>query len=600
MQGKSDVIDLLNEQLDQEEQLALVGESPYNRLFDGTGYFIRDNHFYRKYRKGDADLEQYLANYFIIAEAETVRDNGVDCDRMFQLRAVCEGKELSSAEIPAKEYSSMNFISPTWGLALRQSVGQNTLAYIRDSISAQAKNVRQEYIYTHTGWRKIKGKWAFLHAGGAIGAEGVRVELDGRLSRYELSYQEDPKKALQASLEVFKVAPMETIIPLMGLVFLSPLNEFLRQSGIEPSFVLYLLGSTGAMKSTLAALVLSFFGQFDNKCLPESFKDTANSLEKQGFLLKDVLTVVDDYHPTRSVQEARKMQATAQAVARMYGDRTGRGRMNADATLRQSYIPRGNAIITGEDLPDIGQSGIARNIIINVEKDSLNKSVLTALQNNAELLSGSMSAYIKWLIPQAEDLPTRLKAQFLDLRNAATADNRHGRTSEATAHLQMGITSYLQFLTDCGVLSKGEADQKIQESWNILLDLADNQSKQLDQEKPTTLFLNAFHELLEVGEIYILNTEQKTTDGYTPVKGFVGYEDENYYYLKADTIFSYVVQFYKTQDRHFPIQKKSLLKQLVAEGLAEPNQERNRNVKQKKINGKKANYLWLYNQKETS
>lgn len=600
MQGKSNVIELLNEQLDQEEKLALVGESPYKRLFDGTGYFIRDNHFYRKYRKGDADLEQYLANYFIIAEAETVRDNGVDCDRMFQLRAVCEGKELSSAEIPAKEYASMNFIAPTWGLALRQSVGQNTLAYIRDSISAQAQNVRQEYIYTHTGWRKIKGQWAFLHSGGAIGADGVRVELDGRLSRYELSCQDDPKKALQVSLEVFKVAPMDIIIPLMGLVFLSPLNEFLRQSGIEPSFVLYLLGSTGAMKSTLAALVLSFFGQFDNKCLPESFKDTANSLEKQGFLLKDVLTVVDDYHPTGSVQEARKMQATAQAVARMYGDRTGRGRMNADASLRQSYIPRGNAIITGEDLPDIGQSGIARNIIINVEKGSLNKAVLSSLQNNAELLSGCMSEYIKWLIPQADSLPTRLKTQFLDLRNAATADNRHGRTSEATAHLQMGITFYLEFLTDCGVLSKDEADQKIQESWNTLLDIADNQSKQLDQEKPTTLFLNAFHELLEVGEIYILNTEQKTTDGYTPVKGFVGYEDKKYYYLKADTIFSHVVQFYKTQDRHFPIQKKSLLKQLVVEGLAEPDQERNRNVKQKKINGKKANYLWIYNQKETS
>lgn len=294
------------------------------------------------------------------------------------------------------------------------------------------------------------------------------------------------------------------------------------------------------------------------------------------------------------------MQATAQAVARMYGDRTGRGRMNADATLRQSYIPRGNAIITGEDLPDIGQSGIARNIIINMEKDSVDKSILTALQNNYELLSGCMSEYIKWLIPQADSLPKRLKEQFQALRNAAIAENRHGRTTEATAQLQIGITFYFQFLADYGVLSKDDVDQKTQQSWKILLDIADKQSKQLEQEKPTTLFLNAFHEMLETKEIRVMEIKDVPPSGNHYMSNFVGYVDEDYYYLHADSVFKSVVQFYKAQDKNFPVKKQTLIKQLVTEKLVEPDFEKNRNVKQKKINGKNKSLLWLVHQKEIS
>ena len=40
--------------------------------------------------------------------------------------------------------------------------------------------------YSHTGWRKIAGKWCYLYHGGAVGADGVRVNLDGGLSGYRL------------------------------------------------------------------------------------------------------------------------------------------------------------------------------------------------------------------------------------------------------------------------------------------------------------------------------------------------------------------------------------------------------------------------------
>ncbi len=58
---------------------------------------------------------------------------------------------------------------------------------------------------------------------------------------------------------------------------------------------LNLYGRTGSMKSTLARLILSHFDNFNNTDLPMSFRDTANSIVRKAFLLKDTLTVIDDF-----------------------------------------------------------------------------------------------------------------------------------------------------------------------------------------------------------------------------------------------------------------------------------------------------------------
>ena len=36
-------------------------------------------------------------------------------------------------------------------------------------------------VYTHTGWRKLDGKWAYLHGGGAIGASGAVAGVETSL-----------------------------------------------------------------------------------------------------------------------------------------------------------------------------------------------------------------------------------------------------------------------------------------------------------------------------------------------------------------------------------------------------------------------------------
>lgn len=137
---KDKLLELPADALKELEQIAgeIDPETEYNRLFAGSCYQVMDGKFYRKYQKNDEDNSQYLGNFFILAHSETVRDNGIDRERVFELQAVCEGEKLSTEYIAANDFQSMNFITKTWGLSLRPAVAPNTMQYYRDSISAQA------------------------------------------------------------------------------------------------------------------------------------------------------------------------------------------------------------------------------------------------------------------------------------------------------------------------------------------------------------------------------------------------------------------------------------------------------------------------------
>ena len=576
MQTKQDKIQMLKE-LDENEQNELM--SKYAYLFENSCYTIKDNNLYRS----NSNEEKYLGNFFIKAEAETIKDNGIDKDRYLTLTPICEGVELETVSIPYKEFTGQQFLS-AWGVALRPAVGQTNLEYYRDSVKCQSGLMQKRVIYGHTGWRKNKDKWIFLHAGGALNDSNIEVSLDNRLSNYAISVNDSDEK-YDTLKKLLQVAPKHIIYPLISIAFLSPLNEFFRQANCEPGMLLYLLGVTGVMKTTLASLTLCFFGDFYNKCLPASFKDTVNSLEKQAFLLKDVLVAIDDFYPSGNKKEADKMHSTAQAVSRSYGDRTGRGRMNADTSLRQSYYARGNAIITGEDLPNIGQSGISRNFIVEIKKGDVDKAPLTEIQENAEHLSMCMREFILWLAPNCDTLPGRLKEQFKKERDAFKS-NGHGRTTEAAAHLNIAFEYFLMFLISEGALTKEDAENMAKDNRELLLELADEQNKRNEQEKPTVLFIEALKELIVSDSVFICDTSV-----HTPPNGFIGYKDELYYYLTPGLTYNNVLGYFQRQGRNFPISKSSLLNHLAIEGLIYT--EGQENTKVRKIRGKPQRFIWL-------
>ena len=357
-------------------------------------YKAIDGCLFREVRTKNSSYDQKLCNFLPYIVSEITLDDGAEESKRLRLGGYRhDGSPLPEIEITGSELGSFNWLIDKWGADCVLEIGPNIRDSVRYAIQMTAPDADRQTVYEVTGWKKINGEWLFLMPGD----EEQTVQLSGKLAHYQKAKEIKPASfAVAAALLDQPPAPKKVIWPLLAYTFLSPLNHFLRMANCEPKFVLMLLGRSSVRKSTLAALFLSFFGSFTAEQMPMSFRDTANSIIHNAFTLKDVLTCIDDFHPSGR-QEEQKLNATAQAIMRAYGDRTGCGRLRADATPMASRQPQGNAIITAEFAPDIGESGTARYFAVEVKRGDVDLDLLSAYQEEAAkgALQSCMLAYTK-------------------------------------------------------------------------------------------------------------------------------------------------------------------------------------------------------------
>jgi hypothetical protein len=276
------------------------------------------------------------------------------------------------------------------------------------------------------------------------------------------------------------------------------------------------------------------------------------------------------------------MDKLAQSLARGYGDRTGRDRMKADTSFRQGYPPRGNAIITGEDFPEIGQSGVARNLIVEVQPNDIPANdLLTEVQHLAEegAFIAFMRGYITWLSAQTKTLPESLRNAFQRNREQAYVDQVQGlgRTGDILAWLQIGMESFINYLHSMGMLDNELAGQMKHKSWKVLCRQAERQIDRATEEKPTELFLSTLRELLENKTLLIEKYPTEVELGCERKGELVGYEDNDIYYLFPKVVFNYVNLFFRQQNQRFPLSQNQLQRLLGEEGISQTEQSGGRN-----------------------
>ena len=238
------------------------------------------------------DSKKALTDFVVIPRMELTRDDGVNTSMFFVLDGWnSHQQKLGRVIIGSKELDAMNWVTGKWGFAASLAPGTAT----KDKVAWAIKKVGQLTAkrvteYNHTGWRKIGGKWCYLYHGGAVGMEGVTVDMGDALKTYRLDgsgaqgFDEIPyKDAATESLGLQSIMKEEIGIALLGTAYLAPLREFMSQTDIVPAFALFLYGESGTHKTTAAALAMSHFGNFHAKNPPASFNDTGNQIRKKGF-----------------------------------------------------------------------------------------------------------------------------------------------------------------------------------------------------------------------------------------------------------------------------------------------------------------------------
>lgn len=567
----------MSEIMTEGKKAKLIDETVYN-----DPYVVKSNCLYEMVQVKDQVVPMKLADFVPTLISEITRDDGTEQKKMFKVGAVHKsGIKLSEQIVSADEMQNMKWLLNRWGALGAAQPKQNVLSKICHAIMLTKGEVKFETMYLQTGWKKINGEYVFLMP---TQNSPFTVELQGKLKNYsftEKGSQED-LIYLSAMLEN-SFAPQCVMLPLLAVTFLCPLNHFLKSAGCEPKFVTALIGKTGSRKSTLAALFLSFFGKFSASDLPMSFHDTANSILSNIYYLKDVLTCIDDFHPSGMFHE-QEMKSIAQNISRYYGDRIGRARLNSKAELQSSKPPTGNAIITAEYTPEISVSGSARYFNIELNENDVQLDDLSEYQQlaNDGVLCGIMQSYIEWIknvylddesafVKTLEDVFLKYRKFYLD-RLCANRIKFHNRTPDMLAHLKIGFAFLLVFLKSKNQINKSELDKFEKVFDEIVLKAVSANAEIIELENPTTRFCEKLKSLLDSGRCYV---ETKGLDSTPRQRNCIGLQDDEHYYLFADTTHSEVRKLCAEQGEHFSISKNELLRQLRKEGLLLSRTSRN-------------------------
>lgn len=561
----------------KEEKEVMIDESIYN-----APYVVKDDTLCEMVTVKDQTVPVKLADFVPTLIAEVTHDDGIEQQKFFRIGGVHKsGAVLPEVLVSADEMQSMKWMLTKWGMLGAAEPRHNVLGKICHAILNTKAKVRYETVYMQTGWKKISNKYVFLMPN----TDRIyTVELQGKLKNYSFKGKcsQSDLIYLSAMLESSFV-PQRVMFPMIAVTFLSSLNHFLKGAGYEPKFVTAIVGTTGSRKSTLAALFLSFFGKFGASDLPMSFHDTANSILANIYYLKDVLTCVDDFHPSGVFRE-QEMKNIAQDISRYYGDRIGRARLNSKTELQESRPPTGNCIITAEYAPELSISGNARYFNIELNRNDINLTELSDYQQLAVkgVLCGIMQFYVEWLsetfLSNKIEFENMLAEMFLKFRRSymdklcETKIEFHNRTPDMLAHLKIGFEFVLMFLNAHSMITNSESEKYTNVFDEIILKNVSDNSENLLSENPTAKFCEKLRSLLDSGRCYL---ETKGCENIPRQKNCIGLQDNDYFYLFADAAHSEVRKLCTEQGEHFTISKNELLKQLRKENILVSRTNRN-------------------------
>lgn len=566
-----------------EQELSEQDSASGSADTSGAIYSVIDGVFHVQEGKSLRPLANFVARVVI----DHIVDDGVQPRRYFEIEGTtAAGEVLPRIRVTPTDFDKLSWWTGQWGTRPIAEVGRMAHDHLRVAILKHSTH-EQHTSYSHTGWRLINEQWVYLHGGGAVGAAGIDVALDGRLSKITLPDEpQDPAGAMQLALEILEVAPDRVSFPLLLAPFRAILLEVLPIDG-----AIHLAGRTGTLKSSAAALIQSFFGpDFTHDSLPASFADTYASLERKCHLAKDALIIADEYVPRTvdSHDEARKKMAQ---LVRMIGNGAPRGRMGADLVARSSFPPRSLVVTTGEEVPD-GESTVARLMVISFDSTTINRTVLSKLQATQHRLSDALVGYIKFLAPRLEVMRTWASQRHLELRNQFARGGGHLRAPSMAAHLALAADAFANYALVLGVFDRADARYFIDEAHKALEEAMHVQTSETRQENPARRFLQLLNEMLVSGRARVVKRSESLSSHAGDADRVLGWEDPSKLWLLPNQTYAAVADFARQQGHHLPIRAQAVWRGLRELGAITAGDNEHLTV-QREIHGRRHRVLEL-------
>ena len=271
-----------------------------------------------------------LTNFVARIMKEISLDDGAETKVFFLVEAELEdGTPLGAVTMEPRDFLRTNWPTERLGAAAQVYPGPRALEEVAAAIQSlsQPEKVR---MYARTGFAEVDGCPVFLMPSNSL-APTASVQLPAGLHRYSFAdASHDLPTAFGLVARLLDLGPDRIVVPLLLAAMRAPLNSLL-----SADFAIHVYGTTGALKSTLVAVMASFFGTFTYSTLPASFSDTINSLEFKANVLRDVLLPVDEL-VVRSNSSFDEVLGKAVALFRSVGNGAAKGLqivLNVEQTL---------------------------------------------------------------------------------------------------------------------------------------------------------------------------------------------------------------------------------------------------------------------------
>lgn len=559
--------------------------------------------YYRQpLKEAEGFLTEPVANHAPMLQRIIRKDDGFVSKEEVEFSAIINGRKEPPVCVDKK---TMIGNQPHVGFspACRIYIGRGNTARYSEFMQIQCEEAKIEMVYSHTGWiQNEKGEKVFLNGKNSVDKQGLTdeytVELDPDFQHFCFFHVEDDEtRCFDTIIHKFADAtPNWVQIPLLAYTFMTPLNEILREEGKEPCFSLYLIGKTGSYKSSISKLLLCFFGNFSYATpSPVTFLDSKNAIGRKLGVGADLPLLLDDRRPTNNSIDKQIYEGTEKFVSSAIGDRAARGRLNADSSARESYVAKSNLVVTAEEaFVNIGSSSIARSVSIELEPNSIDFNGLQYLQENPQHFNKVMQLYIQWVIKNWEQIKKSSDKLLKEYREIFS-EAGHARLATAFSQMLFGYHMFLCFVKDMDQITEDEAASMLEQAKTVFLEMCDKQSKKVDSEKPTLLFIELLKEMLETKTVNLVDLRKSGQDGTAPIISTrtIGYRDDDYIYLIPQQVYKQVVQFYGESGYTFPASKTSLWKMFWDEGKLLPDVKADRPDRRKKLNNHVNRYIWL-------
>lgn len=550
--------DWLTEELERAAKKCGPGYRAGAPAYDGNRYQATPLGMFAGRAGGHGGRAQRLTNFVATISAEIVEDDGLETRRLYEVRVEHLG-QLTRLAVPAADFAALRWVPEKLPATATIYAGYGVRGHVEVAIRQLSEAIATRRVLRHTGWARIGGDWGYAHAGGLVWRGGLRTDVEVQLAppleRFVLPAPPTGSalaSAIRAHLDWWDLGPAEVSIPLAAGIWRATLGE--------PDFSIAVGGGTGVFKTEEAALAQQHFGPgFDARHLPAGWASTANALEALAFEAKDAVLVVDDFAPTGAPGDVQALHRSADRLLRAQGNRTGRGRLRADSTMRPTRFPRGLILMTGEDIP-AGQSLRARLFILQLSRGDISPDRLRICQAAAArgAYAEAASSFLAWLAPRYEGVLAERRLTVPLLRDELCADADHRRTPAIVADLVFAIRLFLRFASETGAVSADDGAALDARATKAILAAADRQTEYQRNADPASHFCELLRAALASGGAHLAapdggppptpvpcgwrprtgKASSNTFDEWTPTGTKVGWIDGAEAYLQPEAAFA--------------------------------------------------------------